>query len=51
MDIDGVALLGLPLALDRERNVDLQVVRSQGANGSRGEQGQGQKEVLHLEEN
>lgn len=48
MDVDGVALLGFPLALDGKRDIDLQIVRCQGANSSRGEQRKRQEEVLHV---
>jgi hypothetical protein len=38
MNVDRVAFLRFPLALDGERDIDLQIVRSQSANSSRGEQ-------------
>ena len=49
MDVNRVALLGFPLALDRERDVDLEVVRGQGADGGRGEQRKRQEDARHLD--
>jgi hypothetical protein len=49
MDIDGVSFLRLPFAFHGECDIDLQFVRGQGTNGSRGEQGEGEEEALHFQ--
>lgn len=49
VDVDGIAFLRFPLAFHGEGDIDLQVVRSQDANSSRGEQGERQEDALHLD--
>ena len=49
MDVDRVTLVGLPLALDRERDFDLEIVRGQDTDGGRGEQRKRQENTLHLD--
>jgi len=49
MDVDGVAFLRLPFAFDRKGDIDLQVVRGQSANSSRGEQRKREEDTLHLD--
>lgn len=49
MDVDLVALLGFPFALDRKGDINLQIIRGQNANGSRGEQREREQDALHFE--
>lgn len=47
VNADGVALLGLPVTLNRQGHVDLELVCSQGTDGGRGEKGEREQEALH----
>ena len=49
MDVHSVSFLCFPLAFDGERDIDLQIVRSQSAHRRRGEQREGHEDALHLE--
>lgn len=47
VDLDLVPLLGLPITLDGQRHVDLQLIRSEGPDGGGCQEGQRQKKGLH----
>lgn len=49
MDIDLVALLGYAIALNGERDIDLEVIGGEDADSCRGEQGKREQKALHFE--